>query len=392
MQHRSATTRRRHAARRGALTLALLLLTAIGILMAAVALDWAYLTLVQRAMQQRTDALALAGAPELLDEHLLYDADATPRRDQRDDARHAQAAADEWRALNNRAAAGRFRLDLADLQMNPGCVADVAQTGSPNFFDAHWPLEGAGPMHNAFQVGAVRRPSGRNPVGRLLGQFAGLGAVEVSARSVAALDNRVIGFQPTADAAAPVVPLAIDITTWNGPHGQDRNGNGVRELTVRLRSTQTSATPPNAAAVSFYGGFDLATALRQTTHGAAPGDLPAPDHWLGPATAAAPLPLAGTQRLTTAQTNGLLARFQSLATAQTVRAYPLYTAQGASGSRFPVVGFVAARVTRAQVAEGRLSLELEPAYLIHFTAWTAPAGDPIGPTANPYIHKLRLVR
>lgn len=378
--------------RRGVLTLALLFVVAVGILMAALALDWAYLVLVQRSMQQRTDALALAGAPELLDQQLLEDAAATPHRDQRDDVRLARMAADEWRVLNNRAAAGRFRLDLADLELTTGHVNDLAQTSRDGFFAADGPLVGSGPLHNTLCVRAVRKPSGRNPVGRLLGQFAGLGAVEVSAQSYAALDDRVIGFQPTPTSPAPLAPLAIDAGAWNGPHGADKNNSGVRELEIRLRSTQTSASPPNAAVVSFYGGVNLPVALRQMNDGVRSGDLAAPHYEVGPATPTHRLPLAGTQRISASQTASLQARWQQLAAARAVRAFPLYDGQSATGSQFPIVGFVAAQVTAARVAEGRLVVELEPAHLVHFTAWTAAAADPLAAQANLYIHKLRLVR
>lgn len=393
--HHTHTTTRLHSTqrrRRGALTLALLLLVALGVLMAAVALDWAYLVLVQRSMQQRTDALALAGAPELLDQQMLEDAGAVPHRDQRDDAQMARVAADEWRVLNNTVANGRFRLDLADLQFNTGHVGDVTQTSRPQFFDPGQPLLGNGPVHNALLVRAVRKPSGRNPVGRLLGQFAGLGAVEVSAQSYAALDSRVIGFQPTPEAPAPVVPLAIDVNAWNAAHGADKNYNHVRELEVRLRSTQANAAAPNAAVVSFYGGFNLTTALRQTGDGVRPGELAAPNFALGPATVAQPMPLAGAAQLNSTATTSLKNRLQQLAASRAVRAFPLYASQGAPTAQFPIVGFVAAQVTAARVAEGRLVVELEPAYLIHFTAWTTAPNDPVNAQANLYIHKLRLVR
>ncbi len=393
--HRPSTTSRTSTARRGrrgVLTLALLMLVAVGILLAALALDWAYLVLMQRSLQQRTDALALAGAPELLDQQQLENAGATSRRDQRDDVRMARVTADEWRVFNNRAAAARFRLDLADLALSTGYVADIASTSAASFFDSSQPLIGPGSSHNTLCVRAIRKPGGRNPVGRLLGQWAGLGPVEVSAHSYATLDNRVIGFQPTAEAPSPVVPLAIDVNAWNGPHGADKNQNGVKELEIRLRSPQTAATVPNAAVVSFFGGLNLPVALRQTSAGVHAGDLASPEYVLGPATATAHLPLAGTQRINSGATSSLQVRLQQLAASQAVRAFPLYTSQGATASLFPVVGFVAARITAARVAEGRLVVEIEPAYLVHFTAWTTGVSDPLAAQANLYIHKLRLVR
>ena len=58
----------------------MLMLLVIFILLAAWVLDWVYLVLVQRNMQQRMDLVALAGTPALLDEDLLRDAAGAPSR------------------------------------------------------------------------------------------------------------------------------------------------------------------------------------------------------------------------------------------------------------------------------------------------------------------------
>ena len=60
-----------------------------------------------------------------------------------------------------------------------------------------------------------------------------------------------------------------------------------------------------------------------------------------------------------------------------------------------VEGFVACTVLGAAVIDNRLTVRVEPCYLIHHTAWTVPpaaAETPAGLQRNLYIYKLRLSR
>ena len=56
---------------------------------------------------------------------------------------------------------------------------------------------------------------------------------------------------------------------------------------------------------------------------------------------------------------------------------------------------MACTVLGAAVIDNRLTVRVEPCYLIHHTAWTVPpAGTdtPVGLQRNLYIYKLRLSR
>ena len=60
-----------------------------------------------------------------------------------------------------------------------------------------------------------------------------------------------------------------------------------------------------------------------------------------------------------------------------------------------VEGFVACAVLAAAVIDNRLTVRVEPCYLIHHTAWTVPPAavdTPAGLERNLYIYKLRLSR
>ncbi len=69
--------------------------------------------------------------------------------------------------------------------------------------------------------------------------------------------------------------------------------------------------------------------------------------------------------------------------------------QGPAAGTAQVEGFVACTVLGAAVIDNRLTVRVEPCYLIHHTAWTVPpAGTdtPAGLQRNLYIYKLRLSR
>jgi hypothetical protein len=59
-----------------------------------------------------------------------------------------------------------------------------------------------------------------------------------------------------------------------------------------------------------------------------------------------------------------------------------------------VEGFVACTILSADVIDNRLTVRVQPCYLIHHTAWTVPPAsiEAAGVQRNPCIYKLRLSR
>src|SRR5262245_37896475 len=109
--------------RRGAIAASFIWMFGIGLMVAALVLNWAWLVLVQRNMQERADAMALAAAPALLDEDLLRDQTADPT----DDVSDAQDAVDKYRELNNQSGPNSLQLQAGDVKLTPGTVDDVNQ-------------------------------------------------------------------------------------------------------------------------------------------------------------------------------------------------------------------------------------------------------------------------
>jgi hypothetical protein len=373
----------RRAERRGLIVLHVLVALVLLLLVASLAINWAWLTLAARNLQWRTDALVLAGAPGLLDEDLLRDAPG----DQADDCLEAEKAADECRKRNNDVGALQLALAASDVTLTPGEVDDPP-AGPQATFSRCTP-------YNALEAVARRSSGGANPLSWLL-NVSGCGPGELKVTSRAALDNYLVGFRPTAERAAPVVPLAIDAQAWRNGRVQDQfpaGGNGVKELVVRLGTFESKAIVPNSALIAYTGWFQPDQILDQVASGLRPEHLRGGQ--LGPVmSSAAPLVLRGAPQVVSSFVTQLAAGLQGLVDqgCDTRRVFLLYDSQdpqtSAASGRYRIVGFVAARVCQARFTANHLQLTLEPCFLLHPTAWTDSAAD----QANLYIHKLRLVR
>lgn len=387
----------RRCSPRGVVALACLLLLVVFVLLAALVLDWTYLVLVQRDMQQRSDLVALAAAPALLDEDTLRDAIGAPTPDQTDDVDVAVQASREFRLHNNATGADLLNIEADDLAVTPGFVSDVNAPRDGAFFDGSGLLPAPTPAFNTVRVDVLRASQGANPVGRFLRGFWNAGAVDVGSSSLATLDNLLVGFRPTATTNAPVVPLAINRAAWMNDRTGNVDLNDIRDLEVRLAAPDAdveAAAPANAALVSFDGPFAPNTALAQITAGIGLSDLSPVNPQLGPATTSVPLELDGTQSgLSSSYTAALVNRFTQLADAGQPgwRVFPIYD-EASSVPEVDIVGFVAARVIEAEVRDDRLVVVVEPTFLIETTAWTTSATSAVAPERNPYIHKLRLSR
>jgi len=231
---------------------------------------------------------------------------------------------------------------------------------------------------------------------------------DVLGGSFATLDNRVIGFRPTATANSPVVPIAILADAWNSdrPAGPDNHpntapgGNGIRELQLRLARSATNATDANAVLTFFDGSIDVSKLTGQIVAGLCAGDLP-PNGRLGPITATAPLSLPAIQWVNPVSypsLNGDLADALGAVAISTTptRVFPLYSGftdtppldDGRGVAQ--LVGFVAATVYGATVdtANNRLTAIIEPCFIVNHTTWTASPNHASQPGRNTYIHKL----
>lgn len=386
-------------ARRGVVLLLGTLVLVAALLLGIVVLDWCYLSSIDRGMQDVCSIMALAAAPDLLDQNLLLDANGPPIPNQ-DSARTAAIQrADDYRQRENAVIPATEQLEAADVLVRTGFVDDV--TLMPPTLDPA-PAE-----HNSVFVSCDRTTDGGHPVRYLLDLSGATAAVDVRAGALATLDNLVIGFRPETELASPVMPLAIQTAAWNAERTTDSNSNGIREMVLRFRAADTQQSQPlpaaaNAALLFYNGTFDdqsLAVRLpQQIAQGVFPADLP-PSGQLGPASPGVLLPVLAAQQADqgNAGTSAVLSAINNIVGKK--RVFPLFrevtdVAPDGTG-KAQIEGFAACTVLGAQIVDNRLTVTVEPCFLIHHTAWTVPPSDPNFPAGlqrNLYIYKLRLAR
>ena len=303
--------------------------------MTAIVVNWSFLVLVNRDMQHKCDAMALAAAPELLDVRVLQDAAMLRAASPLEGRLKAAGLADEFRQRNNAAGAATLGIDRTDVDVRTGYVADVARR--PCLLDS------SAPQHNTVHVFCGRSAKGNHPVSYLTSIGDTGCAVEIRGGSYATLDNLVVGFRPTADTPSPVMPLAIQRDAWASERTSDSNGNGIREMLVRLQAAQPVEDQqlppePNAAVLFYRGSAEPAVLAAQVTNGVFPSDLPLSGGVLGPATPSAPFPVAGSQVADagTPLTSTLLAAIQRAVGQR--RAFPLYRQIANSDPALPARG------------------------------------------------------
>ena len=385
--------------RRAAVTVLATLLIVAGILLTIVVVDAAYLTAVHRGMQDVASIMALAGAPELLDPNLLLDAAGPPVPNQAAARAAAIAVADDYRCRNNRVIPSLQRVESSDFAVQTGFVDDV--TAAPALLDP------TATEHNTLFVHAVRTPAGDHPVTYPVDLSGTRQAVEIHGGACATLDNLVVGFRPEVEMAAPLMPLGILTASWSSERTQDSNGDGINDMVIRLQSAQPPSAPQYppqpSGALLFYGGSVTPEVLaqtlpRQVARGLFPADLP-PGGSFGPATSALLASVLGTKMGDGGApgTAAIAAAFAGIVGKK--RAFPLVQEVAGAGpdgtGAAQIEGFVACTVLEAAVVDNRLTVRVQPCYLIHHTAWTVPpaaADTPPGVQRNLYIYKLRLSR
>ena len=386
----------------------------LGLLMAAWVWNWNYLVLVNRNMRQKSDAIALAAAPELLDEDLLRDYPSSPTADQTNDFVEAQAAAEAYRLKNNTPGVPALRIEPADMRLTSGFVPDVTGQAFPFRFEdprslsdpTHTP-PGPSPQHNTLYVECQRAAGGGNPVRYLVDNRSPRRAVDVRGGSFATLDNLVIGFQPTGTSNSPLAPIGILADGWMterpaGPDNHPAGGNQIRELQLRLAKSPTDATDANAVLAFYEDSIETSKLAGQIIAGVCAGDLP-PSGRFGPVSTTTPRSVPAVQWVDPVVDPTLNANLAATLNAVAIgadprRVFPLYSifndtpplhdGRGAA----QLVGFVAATIHGAEVdlAHNRLTMIVEPCFVINHTAWTAAPNHASAPRRNVYVHKLRI--
>ena len=391
-QPRSAGPRTRHGA---AAVLGVLLLV-LFVLLTVLVVTWTYLSTAHQRLQNMCSIMALAAAPELLDQNLLIDAFGPPLPNQAAGRQAAVVAAQAFRGRNNAIVTEVEQVDAADVIVQTGYINDV--TNALCALDPQ-PLE-----HNTVFVGGLQTSTGGHPVRWPMDSLNKTPGVQIRGGAFATLDNLVIGFRPEPELAAPVMPLAIDAAAWASQRTTDSNGNGIREMVLLLQAGSPSDDPSsspasaNAALLAYGGNGDSQAIARlgvQVARGLLPADLLLGQ--VGPATVAAPWPVLALQPAdaSDASTAALLSALQAAVGQK--RVFPIFqqlTQQNDGTTTAQIEGFVACVLLGAWLADNRLAIAVEPCFLIHHTAWTAPPNplDPANPPRNLYIYKLRLSR
>ena len=386
--------------RRGHITTLLLFSMPIGLLFAALVINWVFASTTNRRYQHLSDTFALSSAFTLLDEETLMDMPP----DDTDDQADAAAEVDMRRMQNNGALATRWQLDASHVLVSVGRVEDVTMpVMGANFDEMPMPAcDGATSpcsQFNTVRVKIERPRSGANPFELMFRQFQGApSVVDQFTVSYATLDSRLTGFAPEAARPTPLVPLAILDSAWftDRPAAMDdtTNANGRFELDIDLNddsggNSSGSLAAPNGALLDFddAGPIDFAAMPGQITGGVVPADLAG---GMITAHATSPFMNVGTQTTPSGPpSTAIIAAFNTVAaSADPRRIFPIYDSFG--GGEANLIGFVGATVLSASdigAGNDQIRVRVEPNFIIHCTATTDPAVD-----ENLYIHKIRLTR
>ena len=369
----------RWSSRRGVMVLTVMFMVIVAVLLGAFVLNWAHLIVVQRTLSGRADAIALAGAPSLLDQNLLMDLPADPSQTIAD----ALTVADQFRLANNAGGSNTYLVSAADLMLTPGHAIDPTLPMTAGNFDPATP-------YDVLRIDIHRTTATGHPVTQLVtGTWNALGT-DVTATSFAKVDNRLVGFRPTSKINSPVVPIAIEENAFATGRTSDSNGNSILELEVRLACTNAGLATANGVVIGFDGPPVQAQVASQIVQGVSPSDLPGPDHWLGPITTSTPQDFSGTSPLG----GGFCATVENALTLIALPGggvrvvFPIYDKTASGGGMYSLIGFVAAKVLSVSSDADQVKFVIEPCYLVHTTAWI---DDSIS-VLNPYIYKLSLAR
>jgi hypothetical protein len=188
--------------RAGSLVIALLLGLSVLVGFAALALDWAYVSIVESQLQRAADAAALSAAHELADERTLL-----PRFDPAERMAAGVAAACRFGLLNpaggeptiicpdSWGSDGGSDIEFGVLDRDSGRFAALAFRSSR--------------LPDTVRIVARRCRQRSNPVAMLLGHVLGVTEAEVGAVGQATIEDRVVGFAPVGGSRVPLAPVAV---------------------------------------------------------------------------------------------------------------------------------------------------------------------------------------
>ena len=210
-------------------------------------------------------------------------------------------------------------------------------------------------------------------------------------------------FVPLADAPSPVMPLAIQRQAWATERDTDSNGNGIREMLVRLKAAHPPEKPqlppqPNAA-VLFYRGTAAGRRPGRANHGGRVSRRPVAvgrgfgtghavasrSRWRAVQRADGGDPLTQTLKQALNAVAGKNGPFRSTNKSRSPDPH-------AAGTVY-LDGFVACVVLGADVVDHRLVVRVEPCFLIHHTLWTVSPDpdDPASPAAKHVSSQTEVV-
>lgn len=380
-----------------------ILLVAMTLIVAVVGLAFnvARLSLAERQLRGGCEAAALAGAAELLDEHVLMGTEYPA-----DDALAARYVAQLYAARN-----GIDQRPVV-LDFNPANDprGDLVVGWVDNPSDLRSPLRpwtGAGPI-NCLEVTAPAIRARGTALPLWAGRMLGLAEADVVVRARATLDPRLVGFRPEPHVKVPVLPLVVTAEVWHAQAAasagseNDRytvdpatgriltGADGVVEVTLFVPQDPMpdDQTAPDVMAAAFAppAGWSLEAFATQLREGLSQADLARLGGELL-ATRDAPLEVPAA----TVPLDAWTAVLPGVAGVN--RVWPV--GQTASGEATnpgtaQITEFVAGRLVDIRWRTGDkpgLELIVQPSVLASSSAVVAPGHEP-----NPWIAKLQLTR
>lgn len=402
-------TRTRPSGRRGAVALSVVLSAAVLFGFVALGIDLAMVAYAHQQSRVGSEAAALGGAAELLNDQLLY---GIPTPSAARDATLERAVRATQLLARHNVVAGQpidlpfDRTNRADGDIVVGWVDEPLALGSP--------LKPCGPgdPFNSVLVRCRRTEARGNPITLWFANLIGVGAADVMSKARATIDDRVYGFRPVGRTNLPLAPvgilrsgspgawydqaLAVAVAGTNDRFTvNQRTGSvfalpdGIPEVELLIPLDGYSGTGFVNAEVCWLPGFmwDAATFARQCIGGFAPEELGPLGGELAlrhdttltlPSLAAVPTSQAG-------QVGSALAAIVGQPVVLPL-GFPVHGAHGEEG--FQVIDFAAGRVVRCEMSPGdALHVVVQPGVRQTATALVA-AGWP----HNPWIGKLFLTQ
>lgn len=173
----------------------------------AMTVDIGWMVLVEGQLQNAADSASRASVFQLIDEDIM-----SGTSNQDDDIIDARDWAETY-AGYNQAAHISLLLDRNDLNVTDGGIV-VGYIQNP--FDLNDPLQTSGiSEYNSVQVTASLSQSINGPLSMFLGAFTGLNTVEISARSTATVDDRILGFEVAFTEHLEMIPFTVYEDAWN---------------------------------------------------------------------------------------------------------------------------------------------------------------------------------